>query len=159
MSSGLRKRGEASAGKPAEDEDGWVRVDRRDARPGGLSGDIDGDKDGIQMSAGLREALSKEYSARELKAARQRLLEKRVEEEAEKAMARQRASDQAQVETMITGCGIIVVLLGLVYLVFRFGPVLLAANRGGQVGVHPELTNAMTEMRQVLGPIANLFRL
>ena len=74
-------------------------------------------------------------------------------------MARQRASDQAQVETMITGCGIIVVLLGLVYLVFRFGPVLLAANRGGQVGVHPELTNAMTEMRQVLGPIANLFRL
>ena len=48
MSSGLRKRGEASAGKPAEDEDGWVRVDRRDARPGGLSGDIDGDRTGYR---------------------------------------------------------------------------------------------------------------
>ena len=75
-------------------------------------------------------------------------------------MERQRASDQAQVETMVTGCGAIVVVLAFIYLVFRFGPVLLAANRGGQPGVHPELTQAMADMQEVFGrPLANLFRL
>jgi hypothetical protein len=166
MSKALRRRGgNGSAG--AEDEDGWVQVRREDAAPngdapaggGGGGGDGGGDGGGIQISEGLRETLAQGYSTRDLSAARARLLEKRVAEETAEAMERQRASDQAQVETMLTGCGIIVVVLALVYLVFRFGPVLLAANRGGQPGVHPELTQAMAEMREVLGPVANLFRL
>ena len=162
MPTALRRRGgNTTAGE--EDEDGWVNLRREDAgtsSAGPTGGKNNSDDGEIQMSAGLRETLSQGYSARELSAARQRLLEKRVTEETSEAMERQRASDQAQVETMVTGCGVIVVVLAFIYLVFRFGPVLLAANRGGQPGVHPELTQAMADMQEVFGrPLANLFRL
>ena len=52
--------------------------------------------------------------------------------------------------------GVIVVLLALIS---GLPLVQFSLLQTGQVGVHPELTNAMGEMRQALGPIANLFRL
>ena len=145
---GLRKRGGGTPSPQGVDE-GWVKVKK-----------ISDEKDDVAISEGLREALAKGYSASDLKRMRKQLLEKRVQEETAEAMIRQQEAEQHEVENMFMGCIVIVVLLGLVYLVFRFGPVMLAARRGEQVpGVHPKLTDAMKEMRQYLGPVGNFLRL